>query len=517
MGPRSVAPTPVSDVDKLLQHYEAFGVIICRPCQFAIQPSALASHLLKHQIYRNERRKLMARLSHLELREPADVPKPEPLSKPIPELRILKGRRCLSPGCGYLCTSDKRMSQHWSDLHGERESRNVLAQFAWLQTFFKGNKIRYFEVSAPQENALSPITESTDDNTSPAARSHLPPPLDMDAMRYLLHFVHSTSLTLPRAESESLYFWSVQIPNEALAHSFLMYGVLSLAATHLAFLETDTETAKVYADAASRYEDASLADFQQHAQSPSESNAVALLGYARCLGTARLGRKPEHGGVFTSTAQMAETFHLIQSSIETMMSLQKFLPDGSDFKIPVEELEELGRLADEDVMLKDAQSVMHIPPAVLQRLDTLPDRLNEALPQSHARSLSDVQACLSANTALISAFARAYSFSPSNPSFTGSAEESNTVATIWAAIESWVRFVPDHYVYMLEQSDPAALIIFAHFCVLVKRFHAKYWQFQGLANRLIRLVEVNLESNLKHFVADLYTLLDDTGVDAMQI
>lgn len=69
---------------------------------------------------------------------------------------------------------------------------------------------------------------------------------------------------------------------------------------------------------------------------------------------------------------------------------------------------------------------------------------------------------------------------------------------------------------MLEQSDPAALIIFAHLCVLVKRFDAKYWQFQGLADRLVRLVEVNLEPRLRHFVADLYTLLTETSAMAVE-
>lgn len=74
---------------------------------------------------RNERRELMTRLSHLQLRDPADVVNPPALSPPVSELRQLKGKRCLAADCEYLCTSDKRMGQHWSNVHGERESRNV--------------------------------------------------------------------------------------------------------------------------------------------------------------------------------------------------------------------------------------------------------------------------------------------------------------------------------------------------------------------------------------------------------
>lgn len=77
---------------------------------------------------------------------------------------------------------------------------------------------------------------------------------------------------------------------------------------------------------------------------------------------------------------MAEIFHLIQGSIETMMSLQKFLPEGSEFRVPVDEPKRHGRLIDEDIMVKDAQSVRYTPSPILDRLDTLPDRLNEALP-----------------------------------------------------------------------------------------------------------------------------------------
>lgn len=103
--------------DTLIAYVEEYGVAICKKCQFAIQPSALPSHLLRHQIYRQERRELLQRLSKLKLPEPDNVPLPGSNSTPLPHLTVHQGFKCERLGCEHACVSSKRMSQHWSEQH----------------------------------------------------------------------------------------------------------------------------------------------------------------------------------------------------------------------------------------------------------------------------------------------------------------------------------------------------------------------------------------------------------------
>lgn len=515
----------------LLKHYEEYGVVICRTCQFAVQPSALASHLLKHQIYRGERRRLLSQLCKLRLQDPNDVADPPPGSLPVPELPVYKGYSCQAEGCDHVCASVKRMAQHWSDVHGERESRNVRARDCWLQTFFRGNKIRYFEVSAPVEapapdsEVLSPPVSTTTTQSAGAAEgalengvengirtmSNLPPPLDMAALRYLHHFTAVTSLTLPRTQLESTYHWSITIVQEALKFPFLMYGILGLSAFHLSRTSTeDPLEKKRHAEASIVYQNCSLADFRNLTRRPDSSNAVALIAYARAIGVQRCCRIPDCEEGYNDLSQIVEFLHLIRGSTETLISLQQFLPDDSDFKIPMEEVEYLSRQDDLPVSFSDPpKSTSNVPPDLLERLTTLPFRLYQRLAASpgDASELESptAKALISACMSLVTSFERAYACPKvENPSgcFTGSSD-SDEIALVWTGMEYWVRFIPDQYLRMLEERNQSALIIFAHWCVLLRKFGDRYWFCQGVPDRFLAWILAILDDDLKEFVADL--------------
>ena len=143
----------------LLEYDSRYGVLICRECQYAIQKSALGSHLLRHKIYREKRRRLLSTIAELDLLEPHHVPLPPPASPPIDALPIISGYRCTLGECGNLCASFKRMRRHRCEVHGLREPLN--SSFAYpvkLQTFFRGTKLRYFEVtSSTAERTAGPV------------------------------------------------------------------------------------------------------------------------------------------------------------------------------------------------------------------------------------------------------------------------------------------------------------------------------------------------------------------------
>lgn len=511
----------------LLKHYEEYGVVICRTCQFAVQPSALASHLLKHQIYRGERRKLLAHLCKLRLQDPSDVVDPSPGSPPVPELPVYKGYSCLKSDCQHVCASLKRMAQHWSEIHGERESRNVKARDCWLQTFFRGNKIRYFEVAAPPETPpplcelvsppastpnSQPITnhEETINHGDSQLSSGLPPPLDMAALHYLHHFTTVTSLTLPRTDAESTYHWSTTIVQEALKFPFLMYGILGLSAFHLSKMPNqDPLEIKRHAEASMVYQNCSLADFRDLSQRPDSSNAVALIAYARAIGIQRCCRIPDCEEGYDDLSQLVEFFHLIRGNTETLISLQQFLPEGSDFKLPIEEISYLSRQEDTCVFDPPNGSTSNMPPDLRDRITNLPVRLYQVVAKNPGDPTElespNAQAAISACMSLISSFERAYACPKvENPSgkFFGSSD-SDEMAMLWTGMEHWVRFIPDQFIRMLEERNQTALIIFAHWCVLLRKFGDRYWFCQGLPERLLVWILANLEGEVRGFVEDL--------------
>ena len=134
--------TPSRPMD-MFRYDSEFGVLICRPCQYAVERSALSSHLLRHKIYRGERQRLWSLFADLTISEPIAVRPPSVDHGAIECLPIIPGYRCVVDGCGHLCASIKRIRRHWSESHRQDE---FATRCASLQTFFPGTHLRYFEV-----------------------------------------------------------------------------------------------------------------------------------------------------------------------------------------------------------------------------------------------------------------------------------------------------------------------------------------------------------------------------------
>jgi hypothetical protein len=106
-----------SQTGNILVYNAQHRVLICRDCQYAVQKSALASHLLRHKIYRTDRQQLLSSVSSLDVLEPEDVLLPGPTSSPVDELPVIDELRCTVAGCEYLYASEKRMKKHRSESH----------------------------------------------------------------------------------------------------------------------------------------------------------------------------------------------------------------------------------------------------------------------------------------------------------------------------------------------------------------------------------------------------------------
>lgn len=148
--------------EQLLHYDSAHSVLICTACGYAMQPTGIARHLKEiHQIYRSHRRPYMEYASRFHLADPKDVTEAKIDEFPVALLPVLDGLRCLgAEKCDYLCVSLKRMQNHWLSIHDRHGSAGSDWRYAPLQTFFKGNLLRYFTKSQTQPTQVSLIATS---------------------------------------------------------------------------------------------------------------------------------------------------------------------------------------------------------------------------------------------------------------------------------------------------------------------------------------------------------------------
>lgn len=272
-----------------LEYNARYRVLVCRDCRYAIQKNALGSHLLRHKIYREERQRLLSAINDLDIVEPDDLPLPTADALPVAALPVVPGHCCTVAGCGYLCASSKRMKRHWSDAHGVNGSEDFcsFARSVKLQTFFRGTKLKYFEVIATSRHTEPRLSddESASDregfrlNAAPAsAQSTLNPEpcpaVDLITLTYFHHFITTASLSLPGAE-DSLsppQYWQKDVVSLALQEQWFMCGLLAISAYHSATFEDETKARNLHCERAIKFDSEFSAGFQM---TNDETNTVA--------------------------------------------------------------------------------------------------------------------------------------------------------------------------------------------------------------------------------------------------
>ncbi|KAF2689453.1 hypothetical protein K458DRAFT_291114 [Lentithecium fluviatile CBS 122367] len=457
--------------NNFLEYDSRYGVLICRECQYAIQKSALQSHLLRHKIYREQRQRLLSSIAQLNLFEPDEVPLPARGSPPIDGLPIISGYCCTAVNCGNLCASTKRMRRHRSEVHGHSETEvfSEIARPANLQTFFRGTKIRYFEVTpSAAEGTAGAVNEQLQRRPSPA--HHSPTPLetpskafplgiDLEILTYFHHFTATTSLTLPCADfaQNALHGWQTDVVLLALQRRWLMCGLLAISAIHLAMLTTDTDIERVHRERSAQLFSEFVAGWEMSAEMD-ENVVMAAVQLRRILRCTRDFIIPElvlspNGMLDDNAYTLEETF----SHASRILSATS-LSDAGNF----------GASFPGDPMLS----------ATLSRLDALPSRMTEAL--GRPESTGNVFIVLSAIATLVESCSG--SFASDDPGMA------------WRAMASWLTKVPNHFHSMVSRRDPSALVVLAHWAAtLIKRAeNCGCWFLRGSTEAVLRFVEQRL-------------------------
>ena len=142
MPPMRATPPP----EKILQYPPIYRVIVCTFCKNAVQPKAIARHLKDiHCMKQQDRQPFLQHVEKLELVEQEVVMQHSPVEFLVPLLPVSSGLQCEFEGCTYLCVTKKRMKEtSLAFVHGRHGRGGCDWKSVPVQTFFKGNLLRYF-------------------------------------------------------------------------------------------------------------------------------------------------------------------------------------------------------------------------------------------------------------------------------------------------------------------------------------------------------------------------------------
>ncbi|KAH8597516.1 hypothetical protein B0O99DRAFT_592669 [Bisporella sp. PMI_857] len=478
-------PSSTLRQSQLLKYLSTHRVLICKECRYAIQPSAISRHLKElHRIYRSDRQEFMEYAQSLDLADPGDVVLPKPHEAPVPFLPTQSGFACAARGCGHLCVTVKRMKGHWAKVHKDEISGGAQWRPVDLQTFFRGNQLRYFIVRGRSNPAPHPeLNSALDSETSSLKVGALEAPMTDDSNwptddhDLLEHFKNSTYLDLSKT-SESRKLWRTTIPQLACSHSFLKHGILTCSALHLAYLKPLER--QRYQLTAAYHHSRALPSFRSAIENANESNWNALLAFTQLLLIHCFASEEQDeslllvGGKYESG--LPDWLYIIRGSCTIFKDARQVMESG-----PLSPIVKDGMLW---------QQLAPVPenPEYSERLALL-----TALPFFGNKSTTPriAETLHSPFPGALLALSRAFS--------KAQAARSHSVFTIWTAVHIWPAQVSEDYLDRLKDRDPTALILLAHYCILLEPFES-YWYMSGYRKRLLSRIYNQLDQEWRQWL-----------------
>jgi Orsellinic acid/F9775 biosynthesis cluster protein D/Fungal specific transcription factor domain len=538
-------PSSVPLPSELLHYLSSHRVVICKECRYAIQPAAISRHLKElHHIYRGDRQVYLDYALKLDLANPDDVVLPELHRAPVPFLPIEKGVACGVSGCGHLCVTVKRMKQHWSSVHKPLSANTSDA--SWrpvnLQTFFRGNQLRYFVVDVKAAPSTS-VASATPPPLAPQVSTTPPllPPLELGDLDLNADSVSSESYhcrmlanhgsKLASAEDHDLLrqfmtstyasfgetpkgqeAWLTSIMDLAFAHPFLMHGILACAATHLAFLSPPcTANRQRYRLAAAQHHDLALPAFREAIATINDDNCHAILAFSQLLITLTFALEDTDENLLLVRQRGEEelpdwmivirggctlfhnTWHLVSEGPLKPLLVQEA------YALKANEDSEAARCLDHLISFPFPESECSSSPGCDLSSGSSPSCTDQHSSLSSASSppqISESDLCLS-HTSSHSEPNAFHLFESRKETYFAALHLLRTAflnasalgdrLTVRVTLYLWPAHVSQAYLSLLKIRDPSALVLLAHWAVLLKPLEVS-WYMAGFTARLLRYV-----------------------------
>ncbi|EEH04241.1 C6 zinc finger domain-containing protein [Histoplasma capsulatum G186AR] len=288
---------------------------------------------------------------------------------------------------------------------------------------------------------------TTFDSTNPQFTSNL----HLDDLKLMHHYTTVTCTTLSNTP-EHIDIWRTVIPKEALAHPFLMHGLLSLSALHLIESSSnDDPNRRKYVELATMHQHLALAAFRPVLNDITPSNCNAVFAFSSLIAAlafafSRFVGRPGGG---EPVAELLQDFLLFRGVESVLSTFWEIIQKG-----------ELGPM----IRRPAINASQPISKDVINALDYLHDCNGDHVTQLSAEEKD-------ANNHAI----RELRISFERP------------ASSWENVFRWPILLPEAYLAHLKARKPMALVILAHYCVVLSRLDSCWWS-QGWATHLFEAI-----------------------------
>jgi hypothetical protein len=305
------------------------------------------------------------------------------------------------------------------------------------------------------------LTEETDVETPVISPTLL---RDLELMH---HYTVYTSLTI--ADFATLdHIWQNVIPKEALSHTFLMCGILALAALHIA--QERPQVKDIYTPVALQYYNAAIASFRSALKKVNADNCTALFGFSTILIVLSFAfaQSPSPAQDQSPVDELIQIFTLLQGVRVVLQSAMPWVSKG-----PLSPLLRRGAIPSSDA----TKNSIHVPKdfdEALVRLGGYNERTYETADshEMYKQAIQSLRDCLEKIEA--------------NPGDK-------------AAAINWLVFLESSYVSSLKDNQPLALVILAHYGIVLNGLRDS-WFVQGLGTRVIEVVHMSLSEKWRPLV-----------------
>lgn len=302
----------------------------------------------------------------------------------------------------------------------------------------------------------------------------------------LLHFwTTKTSLTISIP-----FLWQEVITGLALSHDFLLRNILSLTALHKAFVlrkERGTSDAdQQLLTLAAHHQNLALSPIRRALSKVTKENAPAILNFSSCN--------------FMFTMGASRHFHTFYNyfSGKTPAGTPHWLKFIHGIRV----------LGDHWPWIEDSPLAALLPRRDLQTgvspqteeekdVDVNLSGLSELWSSKDERETETLDANLAKlRHAFLFSSQLSRDMAKSPATLKATPEEFHQ--TFIASIIHWLHILDDTYIGMLDRKDTAALILFAHFAVLLSRLSDK-WFIEGVPEEMVRAIHEQLK-NKQHLL-----------------
>ncbi|KAK9244586.1 hypothetical protein V1506DRAFT_540908 [Lipomyces tetrasporus] len=288
-----------------------------------------------------------------------------------------------------------------------------------------------------------------------------PSDLHMRDLELMHHYSTETYRTWSEGQAPEIQeIWKTVVPKEALAHRFLMHGLLALSALHLCQINSgDKGPSRVmYTEIATRHQSLALSSFRSELNNITPLNCNAVFAFSGILTIATFA-SCQCTGIEQGMAPVEEilrVFSLLRGVNEILHTARDWILTG-----------QLGPIV-RDTFTSTADALPAEARAAL-------DYLDEA--NSHNRDSDAKKAYCSAIQKLRNYFEIFYS-------------QGQQVRIAMA----WPITVPSAYIALLKSRQPMALVVLAHYCVILRLFDRCWW-LTGWSENVVEEIYQSLDAS----------------------